>query len=98
MASFPSKANATSLLATRGKIKSRRGKDPVDPTETRRVETQGLDEGKSTATSATKEQRRDSLRPTTPPTKAEAFQDFKQERGSEINRILHENKGKNPNM
>ncbi|EDO44491.1 predicted protein [Nematostella vectensis] len=31
-------------------------------------------------------------RPTTPPPKNEAFEDFKKERGSEINRILNENK------
>lgn len=31
-------------------------------------------------------------RPSTPPPKSEAFEDFKHERGSEINRILNENK------
>ena len=32
-------------------------------------------------------------RPSTPPTKAEAFEQFKKERGSEINKILLLNKG-----
>ena len=82
------------LLATRGKIKSRRGKDVVDTTESKRLETQGQDEGKSTATTET--QRQGSLRPTTPLSKSEAFVEFKQERGSEISRILHENKGRKP--
>lgn len=83
------KANTIALLATRGKIKSRRGKDPIDSSEPKRLETQ--DEGKSTATTGT--HRHNSLGPTTPPSKSEAFVEFKQERGSEISRILHENKG-----
>ena len=32
-------------------------------------------------------------RPTTPPTKAEAFEDFKKQRGSEINKVFIDNKG-----
>jgi hypothetical protein len=32
-------------------------------------------------------------RPSTPPPRTVAFEEFKQERGSEINRILNENKG-----
>ena len=92
VANAPIKGNTMTLLATRGKIKSRRGKDAVDPTETKRAETQGQDEGKSTATTGTRTQRQGSLRPTTPPPKSDAFVEFKQERGSEISRILHENK------
>ena len=95
VAAPPIKANTMVLLATRGKIKSRRGKEVVDPTESKRSETQGQDEGKSTATTATRTQRQGSLRPTTPLPKSEAFLEFKQERGSEISRILHENKGRN---
>ena len=34
-----------------------------------------------------------SQRPGTPPPRSEAFEEFKQERGSEINRILNQNKG-----
>ena len=94
VATPPIKANTMALLATRGKIKSRRGKDVVDPTEAKRVETQGQDEGKSTATTVARTQRQGSLRPTTPPPKSDAFMEFKQERGSEISRILHENKGR----
>ena len=33
-------------------------------------------------------------RAATPPPKSQAFEEFKQERGSEINRILNQNKGK----
>ena len=94
VANAPIKANTMTLLATRGKIKSRRGKDAIDPTETKRAETQGQDEGKSTATTDPRTQRQGSLRPTTPPPKSDAFVEFKQERGSEISRILHENKGR----
>ena len=94
VAAAPIKANTMVLMATRGKIKSRRGKDAVDAAEAKRLESQGQDgEGKSTATTGTRTQRQGSLRPTTPPPKSEAFLEFKQERGSEISRILHENKG-----
>lgn len=37
-------------------------------------------------------QPKDSMRPSTPPSKAVAFEDFKAERGQEINRIWNENK------
>ena len=90
VATAPIKANTMVLLATRGKIKSRKGKDAVDQTEPKRLETQIQDEGKSTGTT----QRQGSIRPSTPPPKPKAFLEFKQERGSEISRILHENKGK----
>ena len=33
------------------------------------------------------------VRPSTPPSRAAAFEEFKKEMGSEINRILVENKG-----
>ncbi len=40
----------------------------------------------------TKDSFKDSTRPSTPPTKTVAFEDFKAERGAEINRIWNENK------
>ena len=37
--------------------------------------------------------KRDSIRPDTPPSREEAFEQFKREKGKEINRVLMENKG-----
>lgn len=60
----------------------RGGAQPVDSTT--RIE------AGSTAGSVGK----DSQRADTPPLRTVAFEEFKKERGSEINRILNENKGK----
>lgn len=51
------------------------------------------EEDRTTPTSSAGGSRTDrQLRPSTPPERAKAFEEFKQERGSEINRILIENK------
>ncbi|XP_053385895.1 kinesin-like protein KIF9 isoform X1 [Mercenaria mercenaria] len=64
-------------------------KSPHTPVERERKE----DEDRTTPTSSAGGSRTDrQMRPSTPPQRAKAFEEFKQERGSEINRILVENK------
>uniref|UniRef100_A0A803TK80 Kinesin-like protein n=1 Tax=Anolis carolinensis TaxID=28377 RepID=A0A803TK80_ANOCA len=64
------------------------GKEP-EVKETRELDTISVDTHRSD--SAAKEEA--STRPSSPPARPAAFEDFKNERGSEINRIFKENKG-----
>ena len=96
LASGTLKPNATVLMTSRGKPKSRRGKDVGETGEQKRMDTQGHEgELRSTGTAGTRggTQQCPGPRPSTPPSKSEAFIEFKQERGSEISRIFNENKG-----
>ena len=91
------KPNVSTLVSTR-KVKSRgKGKErdsakflargSAEQTD-RQADSDGQDRLQSpTAPSPTP-------RAATPPPKSEAFEEFKQERGSEINRILNQNKGR----
>ena len=81
-------------MPTRGKIKSRRagggGKD-IEFADQKQGDSQGQDgEARSNGTEGRPSPGPEQL---TPPPKSEAFEEFKQERGSEINRIFNENKG-----
>ena len=80
------KPNVTTLVGTR-KVKSRsKGKDSARLKSAGQNEGPGDEQAQSSSSSA-------GQRSSTPPLKEEAFEEFKQERGSEINRILNENKG-----
>lgn len=93
------KANAGNLVSVNRKIKSRKAKDRNGSEERKSPTAQtgaepgpGIDNDVAQSVSPTLPQS-PSQRPNTPPPKREAFEEFKQERGSEINRILNENKG-----
>lgn len=96
LASGTTKGNLLALMNSRGKMKSRRGKEIPETGEQKRIDSQVQDgELRSNGTAGTGEDTGQSLgaRPSTPPLKSEAFVEFKQERGREINRIFNENKG-----
>lgn len=91
------KPNVSTLVSTR-KVKSRgkgkerdSGKSPVRGSA-------GQTDGQSGSDGQDRLQSPSAQSPTqrvaTPPPKSEAFEEFKLERGSEINRILNQNKGK----
>ena len=94
------KANVGNLVGVGRKLKSRKAKDRNGSEERKSPMTQtgtepgpGIDnEDVAQSVSPTLPQS-PSQRPGTPPPKREAFEEFKQERGSEISRILNENKG-----
>lgn len=90
------KPNVSTLLGAR-KLKSRgKGKERDSGKSTLhggvgQIEGQSSDEGQDRPQSPTAQS--PTQRAATPPAKNEAFEEFKQERGSEINRILNQNKG-----
>jgi len=83
------KPNVTALTSTK-RSKSRKSRDSAEQRsrpETRKSAERGKSD--SPAPSEMSEKRLP-----TPPPKDNAFEEFKKERGSEINRILNENKGR----
>ena len=91
------KPNVSTLVSTR-KVKSRgKGKERDSAKSPARgsaeqTDGQGGSDGQDRLQSPSTQS--PTQRAATPPPKSEAFEDFKQERGSEINRILNQNKGK----
>lgn len=91
------KPNVSTLVSTR-KVKSRgKGKErdsAKSPAQggVGQSDGQGGGEGQDRLQSPSTQS--PTQRAATPPPKGEAFEEFKQERGSEINRILNQNKGK----
>ena len=93
------KANVANLVGVNRKLKSRKNKERTGSADRKSPpaqvgagpanENQDVTQSVSPTASQSPNQR-----PSTPPSKREAFEEFKQERGSEINRILNENKGK----
>ena len=91
------KPNVSTLVSTR-KVKSRgKGKERDSAKTTTRgsagqADGQAGSDGQDRLLSPSAQS--PSQRVATPPPKSEAFEEFKLERGSEINRILNQNKGK----
>lgn len=93
------KANVGNLVGVSRKLRSRKGKERNEneesksPTTQTRAETGSGSDKLDIAQSTSPVPQSPSQRPNTPPSKKDAFEEFKRERGSEINRILNENKG-----
>ena len=91
------KPNVSTLLGTR-KVKSRGKGKERDSAKSAfqggvgQTDRQGGDDGQDRPQSPSGQS--PTQRAVTPPPKNDAFEEFKQERGSEINRILNQNKGK----
>lgn len=91
------KPNVSTLLGTR-KVKSRGKGKERDSTKSvfqggvGQIDGQGGDGGQDRPQSPSAQST--TQRAVTPPPKNDAFEEFKQDRGSEINRILSQNKGK----
>lgn len=82
------KPNVTALSSTK-RSKSRKSRDSAERSRAGTRKSTERRKSDSPAPSETSEKRLP-----TPPPKDDAFEEFKKERGSEINRILNENKGK----
>lgn len=91
------KPNVATLVSTRkvksrGKAKERDSAKSLAPGSGGQMEGQAGSDGQDRGQSPSAQS--PTQRMATPPPKSEAFEEFKQERGSEINRILNQNKGK----
>ena len=91
------KPNVSTLVSTR-KVKSRGKGKERDSAKSPTRGSAGQTDGQAGSDGQDRLQSPSAQSPTqraaTPPPKSEAFEEFKQERGSEINRILNQNKGK----
>ena len=90
------KPNVSTLVSTR-KVKSRGKGKERDSAKSPAQGSAGQNDGQPGSDGQDRLQSPSAQSPTraaTPPPKSEAFEEFKQERGSEINRILNQNKGK----
>ena len=91
------KPNVSTLVSTR-KVKSRNKGKERDSAKSPVTGGAGQSDGQGSGEGQDRLQSPSAQSPTqraaTPPPKGQAFEEFKQERGSEINRILNHNKGK----
>ena len=91
------KPNVSTLVSTR-KVKSRNKGKERDSAKSPVTGGAGQSDGQGSGEGQDRLQSPSAQSPTqrasTPPAKGQAFEEFKQERGSEINRILNQNKGK----
>lgn len=86
VASGAVKPNVTAVSNTK-RSKSRKSRDSAEP-KSRAARSSGREKTESPVLSEASDKRLP-----TPPPKDNAFEEFKKERGCEINRILNENKG-----
>lgn len=90
-------SKADLLKATKGKQSNKPKNSKASPPPERKTPAKGSSDTAASGKKDSKDsffngQAKDSTRPSTPPPKAIAFDDFKAERGQEINRIWNENK------